>query len=466
MEVIQFYCRLSYETIMEGLGLANWIQDQLRTLGLTKPTPIQKSCIPAILEGRDVIGCAQTGSGKTLAFALPVLHTLSEDPYGIYALVLTPTRELAFQIADQFRVVGKRINLQDCVIVGGRDMVAQGQALAKKPHIVIATPGRLADHLQSCNTFTLKKIKYLIIDEADRMLEGDFDQSLDIIFEALPKKRQTLLVTATITDSLKKLKEVTLKDPFYFEDEAKSGTVEKLDQRYVLTPPEAKDGYLVHVVQLCREKIERCSIMIFVRTCKECEVLCMMLNQFDYHAVSLHSSKPQRDRLAALSQFKSNQVRILIATDVASRGLDIPAVEFVINHDVPSITKNYVHRVGRTARAGRKGMAITLITSLDVKLIKAIEAHIRLKLAELEVNDEAVAEILTQVNVTKREQEIKLDEQDFDEKRMVNKRKRLLLKGIDPDELERKIKKEKRQKWKLAEKERKERRKQIEETAA
>eukprot|EP00095_Tigriopus_kingsejongensis_P000465 maker-scaffold217_size252476-snap-gene-1.38 protein:Tk00465 transcript:maker-scaffold217_size252476-snap-gene-1.38-mRNA-1 annotation:"probable atp-dependent rna helicase ddx49" len=426
---------------MEGLGLASWIQTQLRAIGLHRATPIQAQCIPAILAGRDVIGCAQTGSGKTLAFALPVLHTLSQDPYGIYALVLTPTRELAFQIADQFRVVGKCIDLQDCVVVGGRDMVTQGQALAKRPHIVIATPGRLADHMESCNTFSLKKIKYLIIDEADRMLGGDYDASLATIFRGLPAQRQTLLFTATITDSLQVLKEATLKDPFFFEDGSKAGTVEKLDQRYVLTPPEARDGYLVHVVQLCREKFQRGSIMIFVRTCKECEAIAMMLNQFDYRTVSLHSSKSQRERMAALSQFKSNQVRILVATDLASRGLDIPAIEFVINHDVPSVSKNYVHRVGRTARAGRGGMAITLVTPQDVKLIKAIEALTRTKLVELEVRDDSVAEILTQVNVTKREQEIKLDEQDFDEKRLINKRKRLILKGIDPDA---KIKKERK----------------------
>ena len=144
----------------------------MQNLGLKKPTPIQENCIPAILKGDNCVGCAKTGSGKTLSFALPILQTLSDDPYGIYALVLTPTRELAFQIADQFRVVGKPISLRDVVVVGGRDIVLQGQELSKRPHIVIATPGRLADHLESCDTFTLKKIKYLVLDEADRLLEG------------------------------------------------------------------------------------------------------------------------------------------------------------------------------------------------------------------------------------------------------------------------------------------------------
>ena len=284
------------------------------------------------------------------------------------------------------------------------------------------------------------------------MLDGTFDEQIETIFSALPKKRQTLLFTATITDSLKTLREVALQDALYYEDEnaEKGGTVDKCDQRFVLTPPEAKDGYLVHVVQLCREKYERGSIIIFVRTCKECEAIAMMLNQFDYAAVSLHSSKSQRDRMGALSQFKSNHVRILVATDVASRGLDIPTVEFVINHDVPSVSKNYVHRVGRTARAGRRGMAVTLITPADVKLVKAIEVLIDKELEELAVKDDQVAEILTQVNVTKREQEIKLDEMDFDEKKKINKRKRMLMNGIDPEMEEKRKRRERRERVKAA----------------
>ena len=189
-----------------------------------------------------------------------------------------------------------------------------------------------------------------------------------------------------------------------------------------------------------------------------CEVISMTLSTFDFDNVSLHSQKPQRDRLAALSKFKSNQVKILIATDVASRGLDIPAVEFVINHDVPVISKNYVHRVGRTARAGRKGFAVTLVSPHDVSLVKAIEELIKTKLKEMEVDDEAVAEILMQVSVTRREQEIKLDQMDFEEKKYINKRKELILKGIDPDMEEKRKRKEKRKKIREARNEQKRRR--------
>uniref|UniRef100_A0A0K8RGQ5 RNA helicase n=1 Tax=Ixodes ricinus TaxID=34613 RepID=A0A0K8RGQ5_IXORI len=166
----------------EDLQLKKWIIDQLNSLGIKKPSPVQQNCIPSILKGKDCIGCAKTGSGKTLAFALPILQKLFEDPYGIFALVLTPTRELAFQISEQFKVIGKAVGLKDCVIVGGMDMVTQGRLLAESPHVVVSTPGRLADHLESCNTFTLGRIKFLVLDEADRLLEGHFNEQLKTIF--------------------------------------------------------------------------------------------------------------------------------------------------------------------------------------------------------------------------------------------------------------------------------------------
>ena len=387
----------------------------MQNLGLKKPTPIQENCIPAILKGDNCVGCAKTGSGKTLSFALPILQTLSDDPYGIYALVLTPTRELAFQIADQFRVVGKPISLRDVVVVGGRDIVLQGQELSKRPHIVIATPGRLADHLESCDTFTLKKIKYLVLDEADRLLEGGFDEQLETIFAKLPKKKQTLLFTATLTQSVEDLKTKMNfeKDPFVWKNEDEEAesikTVEQLKQSYVLTPFEARDAYLVHVIKKFTEKNLNGQIIVFAKTCKSAQLLSMTLNKLGFPTESLHSMRSQKERMAALATFRSSQVKILVATDVASRGLDIPEVQLVINHNVPSVTKDYVHRVGRTARAGKKGQAVTLITPTDVNLVKAIEEMIGLQMSEYEhVKDEDVADIHVQVSVTKREQDIKL----------------------------------------------------------
>ncbi|KZC12616.1 PREDICTED: probable ATP-dependent RNA helicase DDX49 [Dufourea novaeangliae] len=435
-----------------GLNLSPWIVNQCNSMGLKTPTLIQQNCIPRILAGDDCIGCAKTGSGKTLAFALPVIQKLSEDPYGIFALILTPTRELAFQIADQFSAIGKSINLKKCVIVGGMDMVVQGLELSKHPHIVVATPGRLADHLESCDTFSLARIKFLVLDEADRLLGGHFDDQLKTIFNALPKQKQILLFSATMTDTLDKVKHIASGKVFMWESNDESGvaTVKELDQRYVLCPNDVRDSFLIEVVRTFRSTNKDGSIMIFTDTCKNCQLLSMTLNDIGFQNVALHAMVKQRDRLTALSQFKSNHTKILIATDVASRGLDIPTVQLVINHIVPNVPKEYIHRVGRTARAGKDGMAVTLITPHDIKLLHAIEDTIGTKLTEYKVNDKEIVTIFTQVSVAKREAEMKLDETDFYEKRMINKRKKLILEGKDPDEieeiLERKLKKKNRRK--------------------
>ncbi|XP_068090300.1 probable ATP-dependent RNA helicase DDX49 [Hyperolius riggenbachi] len=441
---------------MEGftrLGLSSWLIEQCKQLGICKPSPVQENCIPPILEGRDCMGCAKTGSGKTAAFVLPILQKLSEDPYGIFCLVITPTRELAYQIAEQFRVLGKPLGLKDCIIVGGMNMVAQALELARKPHIVIATPGRLADHIRSSNTFSIKKIKFLVLDEADRLLEQgctDFTQDLQVILSAVPAQRQTLLFSATLTDTLQELKSIAMNKPFFWESTSEVRTVEELDQRYLLVPEKVKDAYLVHLIQKFQDEHEDWSIIIFTNTCKNCQILNMMLREFNFPSVALHSMMKQKQRFAALAKFKSSVFKILLATDVAARGLDIPTVQVVINHNTPGLPKIYIHRVGRTARAGRNGMAVTLVTQYDIHLVHAIEEQINKKLAEFAVKESEVLKILTQVNVTRRECEIKLECTDFDEKKEINKRKQLILEGKDPDleakrkaELE-KIKKQKK----------------------
>lgn len=436
----------------KDLGLSAWIARQCELVGVKNPTPIQKNCIPRILNGEDCIGCAKTGSGKTLAFALPILNKLSEDPYGIFALILTPTRELAFQIADQFHVIGKTLSLRTSVIVGGMDMMFQSQELSRKPHIVVATPGRLADHLESCDTFSLKRIKFLVLDEADRLLEGRFDHQLQTIFESIPEKRQTLLFSATLSDSLDKVKAVADEKVFIWSASTEVATVDQLKQSYVLCPPLVRDGYLIETIRTFRSQDENGLIMIFTDTCKNCQLLSMTLNEVGFENVALHAMAKQRERLAALAKFKSNVVKILIATDVASRGLDIPAVQLVLNHILPNVPKEYVHRVGRTARAGREGLAVSLITPHDIKLLHAIEDAINTKLTEYKVDDKEVAKIVTQVSVTKREAEIKLDETDYFERKAINKRKKLILEGKDPDEEEALAEKRMKLKRKLAKK--------------
>lgn len=382
------------------------------------------------------MGCAKTGSGKTAAFVFPVLQKLSEDPYGIFCLVLTPTRELAYQIAEQFRVLGKPLGVKDCIIVGGMDMVAQALELSNQPHVVVATPGRLADHIRSSNTFSLSRIQFLILDEADRLLEQgctDFSSDLEVILGALPAKRQTLLFSATLTDTLQELKNIALNKPFFWESQSETRTVEELDQRYILTPEKVKDAHLVHLIQTFTDEHHDWSIIIFTNTCKNCQVLTMMLREFNFPTISLHSMMKQKQRFANLAKFKASVYRILIATDVAARGLDIPTVQVVINHNTPGLPKIYIHRVGRTARAGRNGVSITLVTQYDIHLVHSIEEQTQTKLKEFPVDEKEVHKILTQVNVTRRECEIKLEASDFDEKKEINKRKQMILEGKDPD---------------------------------
>lgn len=417
----------------EDLGLNNWITKQCKVLGIRKPTAIQLECIPEIIQGRDCIGCAKTGSGKTATFILPILHKLSQDPFGIFALILTPTRELAHQIGDHCRVLGKPIGLKYLVVTGGEDMVEQGRRLQEHPHIVISTPGRLADHILSGTEFLLSKIKFLVIDEADRLLEDRFGDQLQTIFSILPKKRQTLLFSATFTEVLKEVEGLANIKPFFWVSKTIVATVDSLDQRYVLVAADIKDAYLINILDTFLAKHKNSSVMIFTNTCKYCQILSMVLNQLEFECVALHSVLPQKLRLAALQKFKSSQVKILVATDVASRGLDIPMVDLIINHNVPTRAKDYVHRVGRTARAGRGGMAITLVTPFDVKLLHGVESHIGAELGKYDVNESEVAKIALEINVARREAEIQLDNQDFSEKKDINKRKQLILEGKDPD---------------------------------
>ncbi|XP_078064861.1 putative ATP-dependent RNA helicase DDX49 [Mustelus asterias] len=316
------------------------------------------------------------------------------------------------------------------------DMVTQALELSRKPHVVIATPGRLADHIRSNNTFSLKKIKFLVLDEADRLLEQgctDFTQDLELIMGAVPAQRQTLLFSATLTDTLQELKKIAMNKPFFWESKTEVRTVAELDQRYLLVPERVKEAFLVHMIQRFQDEHEDWSIIIFTNTCKMCQVLNMMLRRFNFPCGALHSMMKQKQRFSTLSQFKSSIFKILVATDVASRGLDIPSVHVVINHNTPGLPKIYIHRVGRTARAGRHGISVTLVTQYDIHLVHAIEEETKTKLKEFPVDEKNVLKILTHVNVTRRECEIELESTDFDEKKEINKRKDMILEGKDPE---------------------------------
>ncbi|KDN36795.1 hypothetical protein RSAG8_10577, partial [Rhizoctonia solani AG-8 WAC10335] len=377
----------SISATFDSLGLITPLLDALKQVGYSKPTDIQVGVIPHALEGKDVIGVAETGSGKTAAFALPILQKLWDEPRGLFACILAPTRELAYQISQQFEALGSAIGVRCATIVGGMDMMSQSIALGKRPHIIVATPGRLNDHLENTKGFSLRGLRYLVLDEADRLLDMDFGPVIDKILKVLPRERNTYLFSATMSTKIAKLQRASLQNPVRVEVNGKYSTVSTLLQYYLLTPFVNKDVHLVHLAN----ELAANSVIIFTRTVHDAQRLSMVLRNLGFPAVPLHGQLSQSARLGALNKFKAGGRSLLIATDVASRGLDIPTVDVVINFDIPTHSKDYIHRVGRTARAGRAGKSITLVTQYDVELLQRIEGVVGKKMMEFPV---AKAEVM------------------------------------------------------------------------
>lgn len=380
------------------LGVTGVLCEACEELGWKTPTKIQKEALPIAFEGRDIIGLAETGSGKTGAFALPILQGLLASPSGLFALILTPTRELAFQISEQFEALGSSIGIKCAVLVGGMDMVSQAIILAKKPHIIIATPGRLVDHLENTKGFNLRCVKYLVMDEADRILNMDFEAEVDKILKVMPRERTTYLYSATMTKKVQKLQRASLRNPVRVEVSSKYQTVDKLLQSYIFIPSNYKDCYLVSILN----DLSGNSFMVFCGTCNNVQRTTLLLRNLGLNAIPLHGQMSQVKRLGALDKFKAKTRSILIATDVASRGLDIPHVDVVVNFDIPTHSKDYIHRVGRTARAGRSGRSITFVTQYDVELFQRIETLIGKKLSLYPTVEEEVMALMERVSEAQR----------------------------------------------------------------
>ncbi|KAM7335618.1 hypothetical protein ACRRTK_006095 [Alexandromys fortis] len=373
----------------KDLGVTDVLCEACDQLGWAKPTKIQIEAIPLALQGRDIIGLAETGSGKTGAFALPILNALLETPQRLFALVLTPTRELAFQISEQFEALGSSIGVQ------------------------CATPGRLIDHLENTKGFNLRALKYLVMDEADRILNMDFETEVDKILKVIPRDRKTFLFSATMTKKVQKLQRAALKNPVKCAVSSKYQTVEKLQQYYLFIPSKFKDTYLVYILN----ELAGNSFMIFCSTCNNTQRTALLLRNLGFTAIPLHGQMSQSKRLGSLNKFKAKARSILLATDVASRGLDIPHVDVVVNFDIPTHSKDYIHRVGRTARAGRSGKAITFVTQYDVELFQRIEHLIGKKLPVFPTQDEEVMMLTERVNEAQRFARMELREHGEKKKR-------------------------------------------------
>lgn len=339
-----------------SLGLHNWIEDQLTELKISEPNEIQKSCIPQILNGQDCIGCAKTGSGKTAVFALPILQKLSEDPFGVCALVITPTRELASQISDQFEAFGKSIRVKVSLVVGGESSTLQSISLSRKPHIVVATPGRLASLLrENSDIFHLKKLKFLVLDEVDALLvPGDVENDISEIIRHLPaaSSRQTLAFSATSSGIIEILKKSLKPTLHVYISDSLTLTVDKLNEFYLKVSPIAKDAFLIYILQkklnliieqddkgkyitkkgeTIDKNTETRQAIVFCPSVWQCHVLGRILLKLGFQCSILHSALSQGLRTQNLSKFRSKHTRILISTSLAGRGLDIPCVDLVIN---------------------------------------------------------------------------------------------------------------------------------------
>ena len=358
------------EASFYGLGIAPALLEVIARLGFKVPTPIQQKGIPIGVEGKDVLGIAQTGTGKTLAFGIPLTQRLLQGPGR--ALVLVPTRELAMQVDETLRKLGQPFNLRSVILIGGMSPSTQIQLLRKPvTRILVATPGRLLDHLEQKIT-NLQDIKTVVLDEADRMLDMGFAPQIYRISKYLPKERQTLFFSATMPDSILKLASQYMKLPIRVEVAASGTAPQRITQELFIVRQDMKRTILGKLLEEYRG-----SVLLFARTKMNARKITRTIREMNYTAAEIHANRSLGQRREALEGFKTGRYRILVATDIAARGIDVKGIELVINYDLPDDTENYIHRIGRTGRAGHPGHAISLATPDQAGHVRDIEKLIR-----------------------------------------------------------------------------------------
>jgi ATP-dependent RNA helicase RhlE len=371
----------------EPLGLAPGLLRAVAEQGYTTPTPIQARAVPEILAGRDLLAAAQTGTGKTAAFTLPMLHRLQAQPASgegrrpVRVLVLVPTRELAAQVEESVRTYGKHLPaLRTTLIFGGVGINPQIDALKRGTDIVVATPGRLLDHVGQRNV-DLSKVEFFVLDEADRMLDMGFIRDIRKVIERLPKQRQNLLFSATFSPDIRKLAEGLLNNPATIDIAPRNSAAESVTQRAIFCEKHDKAGLLAYMISRFNWK----QVLVFTRTKHGANRLCDRLIKDGINAAALHGNKSQNARLKALAQFKTGEVRALVATDIAARGLDIDQLPHVVNFELPAVPEDYVHRIGRTGRAGEAGEAVSLVCRDEYDEWRGIEKLLKRTIQAYEV---------------------------------------------------------------------------------
>lgn len=385
--------------LFSELQLVSPILEALTKQGYTNPTPIQERAIPFILEGKDLMGCAQTGTGKTAAFAIPILQRLAAAPQthpkqNIRALIVTPTRELAIQIQDSFKDYGQFLSLRSVVVFGGVSQASQVNQIKARPDILVATPGRLLDLCQQ-GIISLKNLEIFVLDEADRMLDMGFIHDVKKILKLIPAKRQTLFFSATMPKEIVSLANSILTEPEHVEVNPVSSTAETIQQQLYFVEKENKPKLLLSL--LADPKLK--TVLVFTRTKHGADKLVRILQKQNIKSAAIHGNKSQNARQNALNGFKEGDLRVLVATDIAARGIDINDLEYMVNFDLPNVPETYVHRIGRTGRAGAAGKSISFCNEEERAYLKDIQKLIQLEVPVVE-NHEFVSAVPFKASAT------------------------------------------------------------------
>lgn len=374
-------------TNFSELNISKSTQDSLKRMGFEEATPIQEGTVTFGMEGKDVIGQAQTGTGKTAAFGIPIIEKIDTSNPAVQALVIAPTRELAIQVSEEIYKIGYGKRARILSVFGGQEISRQIRALRNNPQIVVGTPGRILDHIKR-KTLKLDGVQTLVLDEADEMLNMGFIEDINAILENVPAERQTLLFSATMPAPIRKIAETFMRDPEMVKIKSKEMTVENIEQFFVKAHEREKFDVLTRLLNVHQPELA----IVFGRTKRRVDELAHALNIRGYLAEGIHGDLTQAKRMSVLRQFKENKIDVLVATDVAARGLDISGVTHVYNFDIPQDPESYVHRIGRTGRAGKSGMAITFVTPREMGYLRIVEETTKKRMTALQppTSDEAL----------------------------------------------------------------------------